>query len=514
MKKITTTLLTCITVIIGTYVGFWYLAANHLQKNIAEILAQNNQHFCMQHDGISLKGFPFAVEAIIKNPTFTNKASAGCWTRAATMGTVTVGTPLLNNKGWIEVSGNTIVNIIGPLGETLTISGALRYETNQFKEFKESLEQINIDLNMWEINGFTFSAEKLAITADSQPLIEVDHLKWECEKIQATAPYITARRFNFDTIGYLCHYKQWAKLDHSENRLAWNLCDMLSSKTDSSLAVRVQLLHSKDEASSCSLDIEKWTTVNALCNYAFQGKLEAENVISSNPRFSVSFNAKHIISDAFTKRFLPCLQELAKLWHDKGYFAESPELETLFTKHWDQVANYIAESAIYNPFETQVDVTCQSRKDAATQEELDWSCDLKKLAVKVGSYEIDFQGNKEFRDFPQSSLLKIRITNYQSLIQKLANSYNRLQSLLTSTQTFSQAEMPPINHSVIAHITNFFISLSQSTNDRLNDFQITVQGSNKNDIRVGGLNDQQLQAAFDQLTANITSAMYTQSTTR
>ena len=103
MKKFNLILFIFVAALSGVYSGFWYISAQRLKDKVIEFFddEKNNAY----HGGIACKGFPFNVEVVVKNPSFQEASG-----KMATDGNWTIGTSIFCTKGWIEMSGRTMVD--------------------------------------------------------------------------------------------------------------------------------------------------------------------------------------------------------------------------------------------------------------------------------------------------------------------------------------------------------------------------------------------------------------------
>jgi hypothetical protein len=519
MRKFTIITLIVAALASGAYTGFWFFTANHLKKEVAEFLTIDSPELLLKHEGIVCKGFPFTVEMAVKNPVITYKAGDAISNELSTDGNWIIGGTILGTRGWIEVSGKTTFETFEPHSLNCKLGGTLRWEIPEpikylemMRRFqKESADQMSEEIEKL-FNDVSISGEELSFVwgSNDEPFITIDSLKSNWEKIQTTAPYSLGQQLKLDLQGYDIHQKQLAELLNvlnDPNSWAWWVQDKKGTgKNDLCLHLRMQM-STEENVFPFSIEVEKLTVSNGLSHSSIKAKFELDHLQPQWYAGAFSFKCVQEISDQSHDYVVSCYQAVAKKFQELGYFAEYPKWENLFINHWDQVATLIPDYANLGSTETEIDLSFQTKREDENQVE-DWSCDLKKCAIRTAACEIALKGYKGFRDSGEASFLEVQIPNYQKFIQSLASYYNRCQSVLTSTQTVSEMEMPPVNDKAVDRIATFLGSLSQSPKDRANDLHIVVQGNNAEDMIIGPLNSERFSSAFSQFIVDVTTEMY------
>ncbi len=513
MKKYITIAMIGVLVVVGAYTGFWYISAASLKNEIIGSLTE------IKHDGIALRGFPLNIEVSIKNPNWVNEPALK---KISTDGSWVIGLNILGTDGWFEMSGSTKIEALtpgsAPGSEGVIMSGFLRYDIDQRKKWREQLKKDpSILTQLKTLSRRAVVADKFAVTliSQNQPFLEADHISFKLSPGKEETPYSMASHIQLDMLGFSFYTERCAGLVLTYNNLA-GLLSEAKHKTDYSLDAFMQYSKPENDDIPISLEIKNLTSTNALYSSAIQAKLEMGATQPCQPGgqphgsdLTIAYNAKYIPSEQLPEFSLD-QQALISQYRAMGIFSRLPELEKLFTAHWDQVAAFLEGCTVRKPVETQLYVTCQFRNDPATGKLADLSCDLQKFAIKMDPYEINLNGYKGFQGSSSPSFLDIRVTNYQQLTNGLAKAYNQLQQLLTSTQTVSENEMPPINGSVVSRVTDFIAALSAPDVENSCNLHIVVgEGSDKS-LTIGPYGMSEFDTAFKQLAANISTEMLLQ----
>ena len=353
------------------------------------------------------------------------------------------------------------------------------------------------------LNDISLCGNNLSLVSgtDGKLLLGADRLEIRWDKAQETAPYSSALRLKFDVQGYETHLENVPGL----NQLFTGEDEKNYGKTDFSLHARVLSSFTKENLLPACLEVEKLVWTDVFGTNAIHGKID----IGSIDPFAgtLSFKSTQEMSSQSHGLFVSYCQKLAKQFQKIGAFAEYPKFENLIVNHWDRVAALIPDHSSRGKMESEMDLSVQMKNENARQ---DLNYDLKKCVIKMAPHEISIKASKGFRDSKEIPFCEIQVSNYPLLIQNLSCYYNSWQSLLTQTQTLSEAELPPVNSKVVNRIISFCESLSLPLKDRPDDLHIVIQGRNFNDTTIGSLTSAQFTSVVTQLIADITPEMYPQ----
>lgn len=519
MRKFTVIMLIAALAASGIYTGLWYLSAYRLKQEISEFFATDHPAFFLKHEGIKSKGFPFKIEATIKNPLFGTRTSTSVSNKVSTEGNWTLGATILRTKGWMEIVGKTQIGLLD--SHACALNGTLCIEVPQVNTCLETSKQLKTVFPdkwsklMWEIflRNASLYAKKLSLScgADDQPLLEVDNLRFNWEEIPGSASYSWARLMKLDMQGYEVHQKELARLlySYSEDLKQMNLwTEDVKEYGKSNLNMQARILYSTLEGKKISpfcIEVEKMTySSDRGDSGAIQGKFKIEAPQADAFSGLFSMNALHKGSSQSHDFAVSQYRSMAKKFQKLGYFAQYPKWENLIMNHWDQVAALIPDYSSLGSIETQIDLGFHVRREGAQDE--DWSLDLKKCAIKTPAYEIAVKCCKGFRDSNEAAFFEVQIPHYQEFIQALAGYYNRWQAVLTSTQTLSEVEMPYVNEKVLHRMSEFCAALSQPGSS--NDLHLVIRRKGSNDIAVGPFNAESFLSEFQKLIVDVTTEMY------
>ncbi|MBS0648121.1 MAG: hypothetical protein JSS10_02715 [Verrucomicrobia bacterium] len=485
----------------GIYTGFWFYSAQRLKKGIHEVSAAGPAFF-LKHEGISCQGFPFKVEAVIKNPLLGTKNSTAL-KHISTEGTWTVGTTVFQRSYWSEIQGKTRLEL--SRGSSWTLAGHLRAEIPSSKKplgisKLPSESPVELLKLVTQAEG-SFCAKNLSLTCETekQPLFEVDSWLFTCKKIKAAPGYSTGRQMNVDVQGYQVDQKALARLIYQQPELMPMLAQYQPrGKNNLSGQMRFQCCL-EEKASPFCFELEKMNFQGALGDRgSAQGKFEINPIQSSDYSGIFTLRVMQEISSKAHAYMLSDLRSLFQQWHMMGYFASNPEWGNLFVDHWDQVSALIPDYSSWGPIEMQIDLGFQVREKGLPEEE--WKIDLKNCLFKSAAHEIVLKGSKNFADPGALSFLELQIPRYHQFLQDLGDYYNRWQAVLTATQTVSEREMTPMTVKAVDRIASFLELFSQPKGK---DLCILVEGSNEGDIRVGSLNTEVLASEFQKLMVDL-----------
>jgi hypothetical protein len=518
MRKFTIITLFTAIVASGIYTGFWYFSAYRLKKEITAFFATDHPEFFLKHEGIASKGFPFTVEAAIKNPLIGPRTSTNFSNNVSTEGTWTLGGTILRTKGWVEISGKTMIDFRKVhLG---TLAGTMRIEIPQPTKSLEISKQLQAVLpSKWSylsleilLRNASLHAKNLSLICGSgdQPLFEVDNLMFNWEAMPGARSDSGALLLKLDIQGYEMHQKPLTKLLYSSQLDPKQIDLLMENAKDygkSNLSLQTRILYpSLDETKHFPLcvDVEKLTYSSVHGDSgSIEGKLKIDNLQSDEFSGRFSMNSVQKTSSQSHDFAVSQYRSLAHQFHQMGYLAQFPKLENLVVNHWDQIATLIPDYSSLGSIEEQIDLGFHVRQQGKQDE--DWNVDLKKYAAKTPVYEIALKAYVGFRDSNETSFFEVQIPNYQEFIQNLAGYYNRWQAVLTSTQTFSEMEMPPVNHKVVNRMSEFLSSLSQPGPSK--DLHIVVQRGSS-DTNIGPFNFELFSSELEKFVVDVTAEMY------
>lgn len=490
----------------GIYTGFWYYSAQSLKKEINEFSTAHPSFF-LKDEGITCKGFPFKVEAVIKNPLLGTKTSTTL-KQISTEGTWTVGTSVFQRSYSSEIEGKTRIEL--SQGNSWTIAGNLRIEVPQSKkpiDISKLQSESPIELMKFvaEAEG-SFHAKNLSLTCGSekQPLFEVDSWIFTCEKVKAAPGYSEARQMNVDLQGYQVDQEKLAHLIYKQPELVAMIGKAQHrGKSDISCLMRFQCCPEKKESPFC-FELEKMNYRGALIGDrgSVQGKIEINPLQSGDYSGVFSLRSMQEFSSQSHTYMLSDLRSLFQQWNTMGHFASYPPLGNLFVDHWDQAATLFPDYSSWGPIEMQIDLGFQVRNKHTQEEE--WKVDLKNCLFKTAAHEIVLKGSKNFADPGAISFFELQIPHYHQFLQDLGDYYNRWRSVLTSTQTLSEQEMAPMTGKAVDRIASFLEQFSQTKG---NDLHIVVKGSSLEGMTVGSVNTEVLSSEFQKLMVDMAEEM-------
>jgi hypothetical protein len=483
----------------GIYTGFWYYSAQSLKKGINELFAAHPTFF-LKHEGISCKGFPFKVEAVIKKPLLGTKTPTSL-KQISTEGTWTVGTSVFRTSYWSEIEGKT--KLEPSEGKSWVLAGNLHVEVPRSKKPMNISKLQTESTTEWlkvvsEAEG-SFHAKNLSLTCgnEKQPLFEVDNWMFTCKKVNAASGYSEARQMNVDLQGYQVDQKTLTGLIYHQVGLVPTV-GQSRGKSDLSGKMRFQCCPD-EKASPISFELEKMSYRSALGDRgSVQGKFAIDDIQSNGNKGVFSLQVMQEVSSKAHTYMLSDLRSIFQQWNMMGHFASYPQWGNLFVDHWDQVATLFPDYSSWGPIEMQIDLGFQVR-NRYTQEE-EWKIDLKNCLFKTAAHEIVLKGSKNFADPGAVSFFELQIPHYHQFLQDLGDYYNRWQSVLTSTQTVSEQELAPVTGKAVDRIASFLELLSQPKGK---DLRIVVEGSSWDDMTVGSLNTEVLSSEIQKLVVDI-----------
>lgn len=501
MKKLT--IIVALVAAGGVYKEYWNNLTENLKKAI-HVSTGADSNFFLKYEEISCKGFPFKVEAVIKNPLLVTRTSTPL-EQISTEGTWTIGTQVFRRILWWEIDGKTEVDPSQDDGWTLT--GNVRVEFPPPKEridTKKLQSESPIELlKLVSKAEGSFQAKNLSLTCgnDKQPLFEVDSWTFLCEKVKAAPGYTEARQINVDLKGYQVDQKALARLIYQQPELA-SMVGQSRGKSDLSGKMRFQCCPD-EKVSPISFELEKMSYRSELGDRgSAQGKCAISDVQSSGYKGEFSLQMMQEFSSQSHTYMLSNFRSLFQQWNMMGHFASCPQWGNLFVDHWDQVATLFPDYSSWRPIEMQIDLGFQVRKKGTPEEEL--KIDLKNCLFKTAAHEIVLKGSKNFADPGAISFFELQVPHYHQFLQDLGDYYNRWQSVLTSTQTVSEQEMAKVTGKAVDRIASFLELLSQPKGK---DLHIIVEGSSWDDMTVGSLNTEVLSSEIQKLVVDVVEEM-------
>jgi hypothetical protein len=479
VKKIVTIILVCLAIAFAAYAGFWFIYSKNFKKEVAQLFTGGEGHYVLTHDGISCKGFPLNFEAVIKNPTLSKEAVS-----ASTDGYWIVGSTVLGTKSWMEVSGKTIFLLNAGELSNVIMGGNLRLEADKPKKYLENLELLErLSTHdfpaalMGLLHGVSFSVEGFSIACNGdEPVFVFDQLNFDWKQAKESAPYSSARSLNFEIkgsefnknslINLLPHIKKVKFLSD------WACC----GKSDLSLQALLQSSSNKVTGVGMPfrLDIEKLFAVNAYGTTDLNGMFEMSGIDQNGLSCTMVINCEGSTTKAYHDLQVSIYKDMAERMLESGELAKYPTVENLLTNHWDEVAALIPDYTTEKPVKSQFDLTFQIMRDSANKNIEDWNCDLRKCHIQTASHDYSLQGCAGLKAESKEPFFDFQVSNYKPIIQDLATYYNRWQSLLTSTGTFTAEEMPFVNAAVVNRITGFVESFS--TKEKPDDLHLAIKG--------------------------------------
>jgi hypothetical protein len=498
-----------VLVVMGGYTGFWFYSAGCLK----EIVMDKCRDFPLEHKGVTCKGFPFALEVEIIDPAISSKIAERSDGKVSTDGNWTIGTTILGSRGWFQIAGKTAIEVSDTKRVNFILSGKLRAECSQpIKSLKFSKHFENILTNR-SIGNFMFSAENLSIAAgeDIPPFFLAD--SWICsfDNILAASPYTFGRFVKIDWCGVEVQAKNLGPLlalsSLPKQDIWWLDLEDNSGKGDLSLHARILASVKGEDEFAIDLDVKKFDFKNALDSHKTTGQFVLNGDPSTGFDGIVCCHSASQYGSRSRHDVEPTYRALAQYYQKIGFFAKHPNWGNLFTNHWDQVAQLIPEYAPGCTSETHIDLSYQIPKKTADRP-ANWSCDLKNFSLKMPPYEFAMQGYKGLEKSRKTDFLDIQLSNHEQAIQDLAQGYNRLQSVVISTQTLSAMEMPPVNGNAVKCITRFLESLSSPSKDQPDNLRIVIQWKDPQDVRIGPFNLQTFNPAFGQFIVDFSQELF------
>ncbi len=447
----------------GAYAGYLFIFYMDFKNNVARITDN------LTHDGMHYKGFPWTFALVISNPTLKEEVSSvsteGCWI---------IGSKIFeDNNFWMEVRGKTTID------SKIVLDGTLHFNTYKPKKKLQTFNQLVLSDSLFSrmsvLQGSSFSAQNLSIAYNGdEPFFSVDQLGLEWGNVKEIAPNSCVGSLKLDLKGSELYTNGLMNLlpELKEHKLfdKW----VCSGKSDFSFHTRVQFSPENDDGMPYRVDIEKFYGVNQFGTSDLSGIIEVSALEQNGLSGTVVLNCEGSTTQAYHDLQVSIYKELVEQMKAKGDFAKYPQVESLLTHHWDEIAALFPDYTTEKPVKSKFDLTFQIVKDSKNKGVEDWGCDLRKCHIQTASREFSLQGYAGLQKDTKEPFFDLQISDYKPIIQDLATYYNRWQSLLTSTKTVTAAELPYFNAAVVNRITGFVESFS--THEKPDHLHVAFKG--------------------------------------